>query len=211
MAEVFANSESVQEGTAGGDRGVRLASGSEWGTMVSVGCVARAHGIAGRVIINPTTDFVNERFRVGKVFYVRREDQIDQLVIRDVRFQRRPIVSFAEVTTMTAAQQLASLELRVPLRSLGGLPDGMFYHHQLLKCQVFTADGTFVGNVAAIEDGGGACRLVVENGSTEIQVPLVKQICERIDPEAGVITINPPEGLLDLNIGAPGSRETERG
>ena len=206
VAEAFANSESVHEGTAGGNRGGRLASGSEWGTMVSVGCVARAHGIAGRVIINPTTDFVNERFRVGKVFYVRRDDQIDQLVIRDVRFHgRRPIVSFAEVTTMTAAQQLASLELRVPLRSLGGLPDGMFYHHELLKCQVITADGIVVGSVAAIEDGGGACRLVVENGSTEIQVPLVKPICERIDPEAGVITINPPEGLLDLNI--DGSRK----
>lgn len=211
VVDVCANRESVRERTAVGGHGDQLTSGSEWGAMVSVGCVARAHGMAGRVIINPTTDFVSERFRAGNVVYVCRDEQIDQLIIRDVRFHgRRPIVSFAGITTITDAQQLASAELRVPVRALGGLPDGMFYHHELLKCQVLTVDGAAVGNVVAIEDAGGAYRLVVENGSTEILVPLVKPICDRIDPEAGLITINPPEGLLDLNFVSQGKLDRTR-
>ena len=168
--------------------------------MVLVGRVARAHGNRGRVIINPESDFVEDRFRPGNTVYVRHGDRVDRLLIRDVRFhQHRPIVAFDEVATMTEAEQLASAELRVPLERLERLPAGVFYHHELTGCRVETVDGVAVGTVSGVEGTGGAHRLVVDGETAEILVPLVAQICERIDVAAAVITINPPEGLLELN------------
>jgi ribosomal 30S subunit maturation factor RimM len=41
--------------------------------------------------------------------------------------------------------------------------------------------------------------LAVGGGTGEVLVPLVDAICRRIDVEANVIEIDPPEGLLDLN------------
>ena len=38
--------------------------------LVLVGRVARAHGNSGQVIVNPDTDFPDERFRVGAVVLV---------------------------------------------------------------------------------------------------------------------------------------------
>ncbi len=35
-----------------------------------VGRVARPHGLRGQVIVNPETDFPDERFRVGEVLLV---------------------------------------------------------------------------------------------------------------------------------------------
>ena len=174
--------------------------GLEWEAMVSVGWIARPHGNRGRVIINPDTDFVEERFRKGGEVYVRNGNRIDRLSISDVRFhQDRPIVAFDGIVTMTAAAELASAELRVPMETLGCLPVGLFYYHELLGCQVETVNGMAVGTVSRVDGGGGVYRLVVSKGSTEILVPLVASICVQIEPAAGIIRVEPPEGLLDLN------------
>lgn len=168
--------------------------------MILVGRVARAHGNRGRVIVNPESDFVEDRFRPGNTVYVRHGDRVDRLLIQDVRFhQDRPIVAFDEVATMTEAEELASAELRVPMETLGPLPAGVFYHHELTGCRVETIEGTTVGSVSGVEGNGGVHRLIIAGESAEILVPLVDEICVRIDLDASLITIDPPEGLLDLN------------
>lgn len=183
----------------------------DWDAMVSIGRVARAHGIRGRVIVNPDTDFVEERFRTGNAVYVRRGERVDRLSIRDVRFHlHRPIVAFEELETMTDAEQLASAELRVPASVLERLPAGEFYHHELIGCLVETVEGVAVGTVSGVEGDGGVYRLVVDHGPTEILVPLVEPICVQIDPTAGTITIDPPAGLLDLNPPSRRSKESKR-
>jgi len=183
----------------------------EWDTMVSVGRIARPHGNRGRVIVNPDTDFVEERFHAGNALFVRRGDRVDRLSVRDVRFHlHRPIVAFDEVATMTEAEQLASAELRVPAETLERLPAGVFYHHELIGCRVETVEGASVGTVSGVEGDGGVYRLVVEHGPTEILVPLVEAICVRIEPAVGVIAIDPPAGLLELNPPSRRSKRTRR-
>lgn len=172
----------------------------DWEAMVSVGRIARPHGNAGRVVVNPDTDFVEERFRPGNAVCVRRAAGVERLVVRDVRFHRgRPIVGFDGVETIPDAEALANLEVRASAEAPGGLPEDTFYYHELIGCRVETVDGRAVGTVVSVEGGGGAHRLVVEDDSTEVQVPLAAPICVRIDPRARLITLAPPEGLLDLN------------
>ena len=59
-----------------------------------VGRVARPHGIRGYVIVNPETDFLEQRFRVGEVLLVARAgaEPVSRRIL-SVRFhQRRPIL-----------------------------------------------------------------------------------------------------------------------
>ena len=176
------------------------AAGSGWDAMIPVGRIARPHGNAGRVVIDPDTDFAEERFRTGAAVHVRRGGEVERLVVRDVRFHRgRPIVGFEGVGTISGAEALARAEVRVSAESLGRLPDGTFYHHELIGCRVETVGGRAVGTVASIEGGGGTHRLVVGDASGEVQVPLTAPICVRVDPRAGVIVLDPPAGLLELN------------
>lgn len=177
-----------------------LAAGPDWDAMISVGRVARAHGNAGRVVIDPDTDFAEDRFSPGNAVYVRRGDDVERLVLRDVRFHRgRPIVGFDGVSTISGAEALARADVRVPAESLGRLPAGTFYHHELIGCRVETVAGRTVGTVASVEGGGEAHRLVVDDGSAEVHVPLTAPICVRVDPRERVIVVDPPEGLLELN------------
>lgn len=168
--------------------------------MAVVGRVARPHGLRGQVIVNAETDFPEERFGVGATLLVNRRGRIETLTVTTSRIQQgRPVIGLDGVADLSAAQELAGLEFRVPVETLAPLPEGTFYHHHLVGCVVVTGDGTEVGTVAAVEGGAGNTRLVVDSAGGEVLIPLAVDICTSIDPAAKRIVIAPPEGLLDLN------------
>ena len=173
---------------------------AHWDEMVLVGRIARPHGIRGQVVVNPETDFVEERFRRGATMHTRGAEGDDVLTISTARIQGgRPIVGFEGFTRIEDVQRLAGQELRVPEEELQPLEPGSFYHHQLVGCTVATVQGEPLGQVERVEGGAGGSRLVVGGRRGEILIPLAAEICVEIDVPAKRIRIDPPDGLLDLN------------
>jgi 16S rRNA processing protein RimM len=184
---------------AGGPAGSAMTE-AEWDECALVGRVARAHGIRGQVIVNPETDFVEDRFQVGAELLVRRGGRVDRLRVTAMRIHLgRPIIALDAVLTTNDAEAMAGVELRVPLADLGALPEGMFYRHDLVGCRVETTEGAEVGEVKLVEGELGASRLVVKAPFGDVLIPLAQAICVVIDIAARRIVIDPPEGLLDVN------------
>jgi 16S rRNA processing protein RimM len=168
--------------------------------MVLVGRIARPHGHRGQVIVDPATDFPEERFAAGAILHTLRDGRPGTVTIAAMRIhQGRPVLALEGVETMDGAELLAGLELRVPESELTALPEGTYYEHDLIGCRLVTTDGREVGTVRTIEGGGGMIRLIAGSGRGEIQVPLVHEICVAIDVVHKRIMIDPPEGLLDVN------------
>ena len=120
--------------------------------MAVVGTIARAHGIRGQVIVNPETDFPEQRFHAGAELFIERGGQVETLTVTTARFHReRPVIGIAGVDTMDDADALAGQELRVPVDRLAALPSGTFYRHDLIGCRVETRDGRTVGVVRDVE------------------------------------------------------------
>jgi 16S rRNA processing protein RimM len=171
-----------------------------WQEMAVVGIVARTHGLRGEVVINPATDFPQERFRAGGTLFMARAGSPVAVTIRDAWFHRgRPVVSFDGIETLSEAERLRGAELRVPEAALHPLPAEAWYEHDLVGCAVRTVSGDEVGTVGFIEGPAGAKRLIVQQAGREIDVPLVVEICVSIDTGAGAIVIDPPVGLLEVN------------
>src|SRR5215218_5563661 len=104
--------------------------------MALVGRIGRAHGIRGQVIVNPETDFPDQRFRPGAQVFIERGGVVETLTLTAARFHRdRPVVAIAGVETMTDAEALAGQELRVPIDRLAALPPDTFYRHDLIGCR----------------------------------------------------------------------------
>jgi 16S rRNA processing protein RimM len=172
-----------------------------WSEMALVGRVARAHGNRGEVIVNLETDFPETRFRPGAELFVERGGRVERLRLNAVRFHRdRPVVGIDGVDTMSDAECLAGVELRVPVEWLAPLPPGTFYRHDLIGCRVEMPDGEPVGIVGDVEGTLAGSRLIIAGSRGEIQVPLANEICTTIDVRAKRIVIAPPEGLLDVNV-----------
>jgi 16S rRNA processing protein RimM len=174
---------------------------TEWEDMVLVGCVARPHGLRGHVVVDPETDFVDPRFAGGERLWMWADDAVAEMTIASSRLLgRRPIVGFAGRKRREEVEAFAGLELRVPEENLEALPEGRYYHHQLRGCLVETTAGDTVGRVARVDDGMGEGCLVVTGLAGEVLVPLANDICVEINVDRGHIRIEPPEGLLDLNV-----------
>jgi 16S rRNA processing protein RimM len=178
--------------------------------MALVGTIARAHGNRGQVIVNPETDFPDERFAAGAEVFIERAGSMQALRVIAMRMQRdRPVIAFDGVATMDDAEALAGRELRVPVERLAALPQDTFYHHDLIGCRVETRGGDEVGFVTGVEGAAGGSRLIVlrggratgleSGGRGTVEIPLVADICTAIDVRGKRIVIDPPEGLLDLN------------
>jgi 16S rRNA processing protein RimM len=174
---------------------------SDWDELALVGRVARAHGNRGQVIVDPATDFPEERFKAGSVLLTRRGNATEPLTVESVRFHRgRPIIGLAGIDTMDAAEALAGSELRISAEALQPLPAGSFYHHDLVDCAVETPRGETIGRVTRVDGDGAGSRLIVEGKSGEVLIPLVDGICVTVDVAGKKIVVEPPEGLLELNV-----------
>jgi 16S rRNA processing protein RimM len=172
----------------------------QWDAMVLVGRVARPHGLRGQVVVNPETDFVEQRFRPGARLWTRTGGHESTLTITSVRVQSgRPVVAFKGMSRREDVEPLAGMELRVPEEALQPLEPGRFYEHQLVGCSVETVGGVVLGPVVRVEGGAGGSRLAVEGSAGEILIPLAVDICVDIDVAAKRIRIEPPAGLVDLN------------
>jgi 16S rRNA processing protein RimM len=168
--------------------------------MVVVGHVARPHGVSGRVLVNPLTDFPDARFAPGSTLHIRREGRDERLTIASMQMHLgRPLLAFAGVNTIDDAAALSGAELRIPESDLTPLPEGSYYEHALLGCEVVTTSGRVIGRVRAIEGSAGGARLVVGEGRGEIQIPFAREICVEIDIAQRRIVVDPPAGLIELN------------
>jgi 16S rRNA processing protein RimM len=171
-----------------------------WDDAILVGVVARTHGNRGEVIVNPETDFPEERFRKGARLWTRRRGgepaTLDVVTMR--MHQGRPVILFSGIGSMNDAELLAGQELRTEEVDADLLPEGEFFHRDLVGCEVVTEAGEPVGRVTGVLDDSAQARLVVAGKRSELLIPLADAICT-VDLAAKRITVRPPQGLLELN------------
>jgi 16S rRNA processing protein RimM len=170
-----------------------------WDDLVLVGIVARTHGNRGEVIVNPHTDFVSDRFRVGAALEARLADLSRRRVtLTSSRVhQGRPVIGLEGVTSIGEAEAYAGAELRIDPAEQGPLPSGSYYHHELIGCAVVSEAGEDLGLVIGVEGEMNRSRLVVAGRGRRFEMPLVDAYCQ-VDIAGRRIVVNPPEGLLDL-------------
>lgn len=83
------------------------------------------------------------------------------------------------------------------------LPEGQYYHHQIIGLQVRTTRGEYIGEIADILEGKSNDNYIVRGKNGEILVPAIENVIQSIDLDAGIVTIEAIEGLLELNEKKP--------
>jgi len=173
----------------------------EWEALVGVGRVARPQGRHGEVAVDPWTS-APERFTgLGRVYVEGGDSEPEGLVVENVRIHKgRPVVKFAGISDIDAAQRLRGRELRIPEGELEPLPEGSFYQFQIRGLTVRDRAQGEIGVVESVLETGGTDLMVVRGKrGEETLVPLCGEIVKNIDPARGSVDIDAPEGLVSLN------------
>jgi 16S rRNA processing protein RimM len=116
--------------------------------------------------------------------------------------QDRPCLAFAEVPDRTAAEALKGWALWMP-EAAATLDEGETFRHQWIGCEVFMA-GVKVGEVLRLDPGPAGYDMVVMRdlrpGRTgQRDIPYIKAWWT-LDLPNRRLDLDPPEGLLDVNL-----------
>jgi 16S rRNA processing protein RimM len=156
---------------------------------IEIGRIARAHGIRGEVVVvthDPASELLD---RVGEIWVA----GAPRRVVAARSTPRGWLVQLEAVATRNDAEALRGQLVEVD-RDVLDLDDDDVLLGDLVGCRVQRLDGTPWGTIAAVEPGMQD-RLVIHDGDIERQLPLVDEFVTAIDLEAGVVTVDPPEGL----------------
>lgn len=150
--------------------------------LLEVGRIGRAHGLRGELLVSLTTN-VEDRLVPGAAF--RAGDRV--LVVEAARpHQGKWIVQFEGVPDRTSAEALSHQPI---LGERVEDPDALWIH-ELIGSAVVGVDGVAHGRVVAVIDNPASDLLELESGAL---VPLTFVV----GSTGGVITVDPPRGLLD--------------
>jgi 16S rRNA processing protein RimM len=161
---------------------------------IEIGGVARAHGIRGEVAITTHDPESTTLGSVATVFVGGVERKV--LEARDT--QRGWLFLFEGVTTRCVASALGGRRVVVARAALE-LADDDVLLHDLIGCRAVRSDGSPYGTIVGVE-AGAQDRLVIHDGAVERLIPLVDPLVPAVDLEAGVVTIDPPDGLPETPI-----------
>ena len=106
------------------------------------------------------------------------------------------IFKFKGVDSISDAEKLAGAEVTIPFEQRAELAEEEVYQSDLIGCEVIDAAGRSLGIVEDFQETGGTPLLRV---GADLLIPFAKSICTKIDLDRRQITVNPPDGLLDLN------------
>jgi 16S rRNA processing protein RimM len=83
------------------------------------------------------------------------------------------------------------------------LPEGYYYHDQLIGLQVKTVQGELIGTITGILTGKSNDNYIVHGSRGEVLIPAIEDVVQSIDLKKGNVIIEPMEGLLELNVKKP--------
>ncbi len=170
---------------------------------LAVARIAKPQGRRGEVSAEILTDFPERLFELERVFLESPAGPPEPFRVEKVwPHKGRAVWKFAGVDSIDQAERLRGRHVLIPQSERMPLPAHQYYVAELQGCKVVVErDGTRreVGIVTDVEPTGGTGLLHVKTERGETLIPLAQEICTRIDTEAKVIVIDPPEDLLELN------------
>lgn len=183
---------------------------------VTVARVLRPHGRRGEVATEILTDFPERLTRLKQAYLcdgkrdaphghgsLAAAEQVGRRVrVRSCWLSRsrggQAIFHFEGSDSISAAEKLVGLEVRIPLGERAPLPVGSYYVSDLVGCEVREGHAA-IGTVRDVEFTGGTPLLAVDSPHGEVLIPLAEEICVNVDLAARRIDVVLPEGLRELN------------
>lgn len=168
--------------------------------FIAIARIARTRGNRGEVLADLYTDYP-DRFGALREVWLEFKDGRMQCMGLEGFWQHkgRMVLKLAGVDNISEAEGFVGCWVTIPADEAVALPEGTYFDHDLVGCSVFDTQGNPMGVVREVLKIAGNSQLVVQGQGRERLIPAVENICVRISIEEKRITVDPPEGLMDLD------------
>ena len=166
--------------------------GAAPGEPVIVGRVVDPRGMKGEVQIEVISDSPG-RFSPGGVLFLQGRPHTIQR--SSPQANGRLYLKLEGIESRTEAEGLRHTFLTVSEDMVGPLPEGEYYHFQIIDTRVFTSEGEYLGRVTEIISTGSNDVYVAAHDGTELLVPALEEVILKVDLQQGTMTVELPPGL----------------
>ena len=168
---------------------------------IAIGKISKPVGLKGEVKVLPWTDFPERFAKLSRVFVRKKgEPEYELEIVRARGHSRAILLQFAGITTPEAADWLRNAELLISREKAMPLPEGTYYTFELIGVEVVTEEGERIGRLTDVWSMPAQDVYVVEREGKEILVPALRSIIRDVDLPRQRMTVNLPDGLLDIYL-----------
>jgi len=167
---------------------------------IYLGTIVKTHGVKGEVILNSELNLPNYFEDTELIFAEINGGLVPFFIENDgvrVRSSRSAILRICDIDSEMKAKLLISKNIFIQENSTQ-IPIKLPVN-ELIGYKVIDKIKGYIGLLADLNTSRLNPLLIVENGNTEIYIPLQNEFIDGINDKEKTILINTPEGLIDLN------------
>lgn len=159
---------------------------------VVVGRVLGPRGVRGELQIEVISDSPG-RFSSGGILFI--NNQIYNIQRSSTLPKGRLTLKLDGIDGREQAQALKDSFLTVTEDLVPPLPEGQYYHFQIIDMQVYTQEGEHLGQITDILSTGSNDVYVVSLRGTELLIPALDDVIKEVDVEQAKMVVALPDGL----------------
>ncbi len=149
--------------------------------LIAVGKIVAPHGVRGDLRIMPLTDFPDRFESLNSVLL----DEQTSLTIEQVKYHKHYVLlKFKGYDSRNEIDCLRGKILYITRDKLMPLPEGRYYHFDLIGLEVFTEEERYLGKLTDIIETGSNDVYVTElgqAGAKPLLIPALKKVVKKID------------------------------
>ncbi|NLO20579.1 MAG: 16S rRNA processing protein RimM [Syntrophomonadaceae bacterium] len=165
--------------------------------LVSVGKIIGTHGYRGLLKLRPLTDFPERFNELERVILDTSKIQREVHIQFCQHHKRDLLIKLAEIDNLDLAREVQGALIKITPDQLYPLPEGYYYHFQLLGLQVEDVE---LGNLGKIKDiletGANDVYVIDSQEYGEILIPAIKEVILAVDLEQNKMQVRLLPGLI---------------
>lgn len=167
--------------------------------LILLGKIVATHGIRGQLRVVPYSGECDTFLSVESLLLKDASGLLQSYELAAAAVHgKKLLISFKGYGDINKVLHLVGCELYIDRDHLPETDDDEYYWHDLIGLQVVTSGGEPLGKLESIIETGSNDVYVVKSAGREYLIPALADIVTSIDLDAGVMTVAPMEGLLDL-------------
>jgi 16S rRNA processing protein RimM len=159
-------------------------------------------GLKGHMKVQPTSSDPERMASLREVFVGATEESAQKRAVEDVIIRQGTVLlKLAGVDDRTAAEKLRQCFLYVEESRAQRPPDGAYFVHDIVGCEVRDTEGTLIGKVESVQKYPAQDLWSIATPTGSFLLPAVKEFVKKVDLKRRTVTVWLMEGLREQQSG----------
>ncbi len=167
-----------------------------------LGIIARKHSYKGEVVIVIDSDEPELYANIDAVF-IDINNKLIPFFVEKILLQKgnQLRIKFEDIDNEEEAGNLLKMATYLPLTLLPKLEGDKFYFHEVIGFKIKDIKYGIIGEIISINDNTAQALFIIKtDDNKDVLIPLIDEFIKDVDRGNKLITVETPEGLIQMNL-----------